>query len=215
MSWRSPAGYEHNLLLPLPSTSSARADARNPRNREEASDLRPQASGSVASLLKPEARGLKPDLKLPVSPLKDLRPRRGGPTTLNQRHDPARKKSARCAKTFEHSSSGQALGKEGNRGCLPPPYGTVDFLGNHSAVGAQHRRRGMNSPAESLKSPLKGTPNTAFAVGFSRLGSTEPGNSFPGDRAGALATSLSAPSQGGGQGEVDAARRESPTQEHP
>ncbi len=40
----------------------------------------------------------------------------------------------------------------------------------------------MNSPAESPKSPLKGTQLPAFAVGFSRLSSTEPGNSFPGDR---------------------------------
>ena len=46
-------------------------------------------------------------------------------------------------------------------------------------------RHPLNSPAEFLKSPLKGTPITAVAVGpstalrtcFSRLGSTEPGNS--------------------------------------
>ncbi|HVO27368.1 MAG TPA: fused MFS/spermidine synthase [Candidatus Margulisiibacteriota bacterium] len=53
---------------------------------------------------------------------------------------------------------------------------------------------GSKPPAESLKSPLKGTPRTVFAVGFSRLWSTEPGNSFPGGRGGTLATSLSTPS---------------------
>src|SRR5262249_7012280 len=50
-------------------------------------------------------------------------------------------------------------------------------------------RPGMNSRAESWKSPLKGTPRPQFAVGpstvlrtcFSRLGATQPGNSFPGD----------------------------------
>jgi tetratricopeptide (TPR) repeat protein len=50
------------------------------------------------------------------------------------------------------------------------------------------QRRGMNSPAESPKSPLKGTPSPASAVGFSRLGSTEPGTTFPGDRGATLAT---------------------------
>ncbi len=80
-----------------------------------------------------------------------------------------------------------------------PDVESVDFLAHHVAAAAGHRRRGMNSPAESLKSPLKGTPTTAFAVGpstglrtgFSRLGSTEPGDSFPGDRGGMLATGLS------------------------
>ena len=68
---------------------------------------------------------------------------------------------------------------------------SVDFLRGDAAAGAPHQRRGMNSPAEWLKSPLKGTRNSAFALGFSRLGSTEPGNSFPGDRGGRLASSLS------------------------
>ena len=52
-------------------------------------------------------------------------------------------------------------------------------------------RRSQNSPAECSKSPLKETPSTAFAVRFSRLRSTEPGNSFPGDRGGTLATPAS------------------------
>ncbi len=74
---------------------------------------------------------------------------------------------------------------------LPLLAGAVDFLANPIAAGAHRRRRGMNSPAESLKSPLKGTPTPTFVVGFSRLGPTEPGNSFPGDRDRTLATSSS------------------------
>jgi class 3 adenylate cyclase/tetratricopeptide (TPR) repeat protein len=61
--------------------------------------------------------------------------------------------------------------------------------GSGSAVGAFElaRHPGMNSRAESLESPLKGTPDSPSAVGFSGLGTTEPGNSFPGD---ALLTAL-------------------------
>ncbi|HVN86363.1 MAG TPA: adenylate/guanylate cyclase domain-containing protein, partial [Candidatus Binatia bacterium] len=40
---------------------------------------------------------------------------------------------------------------------------------------------GMNSRAESLESPLKGTRGSSSGVGLSRLATTEPGNSFPGD----------------------------------
>ena len=58
-----------------------------------------------------------------------------------------------------------------------------------SAVGAFElaRHPGMNSRAESLESPLKGPPDSPSAVSFSGLGTTEPGNSFPGD---ALLTAL-------------------------
>jgi len=38
----------------------------------------------------------------------------------------------------------------------------------------------MNSRPQSTKSPLVGTLSMTFAVGFSRLLSTQPGNSFPG-----------------------------------
>ena len=93
-----------------------------------------------------------------------------------------------------------AQGHSVSRPEAAPVPGTVDFLGNRIAAGAQLGRRGMNSPAESLKSPLKGTPTPVFAVGFSRLRSTEPGNSFPGDRRGTLATSLSRVPSAGGAG---------------
>src|SRR5207244_3803220 len=42
---------------------------------------------------------------------------------------------------------------------LVPAFEAVDFRRNDVAVSPRPRRRGMNSPAESTKSPLKGTPN--------------------------------------------------------
>ncbi len=41
---------------------------------------------------------------------------------------------------------------------------------------------GMNSRAESVKSPLKGTPTSESGVGFSRLEATQPGDSSPRER---------------------------------
>jgi len=63
--------------------------------------------------------------------------------------------------------------------------------------GSPQRSRGIHSPAESRQSPLKGTPIAVFAVGFSPLGSIEPGNSFPGDRDCTLATSSTTHSSAG------------------
>jgi hypothetical protein len=79
--------------------------------------------------------------------------------------------------------------------------------GESSDSGGPHQRRGMNPPAEPPESPLNGTPSTsAFAVGFSRLRATEPGNSFPGHPSDTLAAQLSAASPAERRAEFHAAQ---------
>ncbi len=69
------------------------------------------------------------------------------------------------------------LAKEGARGRSKPLASTspgpslvrtVDFRRNAVAASHPTRRRGMNSPAESRKSPLKGTPNLCLQSALRR-----------------------------------------------
>ena len=67
---------------------------------------------------------------------------------------------------------------------LPLLGGTVDFLRHDVAPSEPTRRRGMNLPAESWKSPLKGTPNLCWqsaSADFGRLsrGIHSPVTAFP------------------------------------
>jgi len=79
--------------------------------------------------------------------------------------------------------------------------GEVVSRGDAVATSESDRGPGINSRAESLRSPLKGTPTSLSAVGFSRLGTTEPGKSFPGvgDGTPALRSWTHARKEGAGQ----------------
>jgi hypothetical protein len=61
---------------------------------------------------------------------------------------------------------------------------TLDLLAHGMHTSVCSGRPGMKSRAESWKSPLKGTQRPMSAVGFSRLDTTQPGNSFRGDHDG-------------------------------